>query len=72
MQDTGCMDTWLPRLSLSLVVATVGLFAAAFAWLALPSTDPPLWLWGIAAGAGFATAVVCHIDNAAHDSLPSD
>jgi len=66
------MDTWFPRLAVGFVFVTIALFAASFGWLALGPDDPPTWMWLLTIGVGFAGAVLCHIYNAAHGSLPPD
>ncbi len=60
------MGTWLAS---CFAVATVALFVAAFAWMIVAPVGPPPWLWGLALAIGFTAAVLCHIYNAAHDSL---
>jgi hypothetical protein len=66
------MDTWLPRVALCFVFATVALLAAIIIWLVVAPEQLPRWLWVLLLGIGFAGAVLCHIYNAAHDSLPPD
>ena len=54
------------------MVATFVLFASIFGWMISTSGAAPVWLWFVALGVGFVTAVLFHIHNAAHDSLPED